>query len=65
MTKKQYKRVATKKQKCNQKESKCMWFLIKRRVKDPHSPSMLRVQRVVDGEVKEYTDQNEVENAIQ
>jgi hypothetical protein len=42
-----------------------MWFLIKRTVKDPHSPSVLRVQRVVDGKVKEYTYQDKVENAIQ
>jgi hypothetical protein len=65
MTKKQHKRVATIKQKCNQEESKHMWFLIKRTVKDPHSPSMLKVQWVVDGEVKEYMDQDKVENTIQ
>jgi hypothetical protein len=53
MTKKQHKRIAAIKQKCDQEESKRMWFLIKRMVKDPHSPSVLRVQRVVDGEVKE------------
>jgi hypothetical protein len=43
-TKKQHKRVAAIKQKCNCKESKNMWYLIKRTVKDPHSPSVLRVQ---------------------
>jgi hypothetical protein len=63
-TKKQHKRVAAIKQKCNCKESKCMWYLIKRTVKDPHSPSILRVQRVVEGEVKEFTEQEEVEHAI-
>jgi hypothetical protein len=42
-----------------------MWYLIKRTVKDPHSPSILRVQRVVEGEVKEYTVQEDVEQAIQ
>jgi hypothetical protein len=42
-----------------------MWYLIKRPVKDPHSPSNLRVQRVVEGEVKEYMVQEDVEQAIQ
>ncbi len=42
-----------------------MWYLIKRTVKDPHSPSVLRVQRVVEGEVKVFTEQEEVEHAIQ
>jgi hypothetical protein len=42
-----------------------MWYLIKQTVKDPHSPSVLRVQRVVEGEVKEFTEQEEVEHAIQ
>ncbi len=32
---------------------------------DPNSPSVLRVQRVVNGEVKEYTMQEDVEQAIQ
>jgi hypothetical protein len=41
-----------------------MWFLIKRMVKGPQSPSMLRVQRVVNGEVKEYIVQEDVEQAI-
>jgi hypothetical protein len=43
-TKKQHKRVAAIKQKCNCEESKRMWYLIKRTVKDPHSPRVLRVQ---------------------
>ncbi len=42
-----------------------MWYLIKRTVKDPHSPSVLRVQCIVEGEVKEFTEQEEVEHAIQ
>jgi hypothetical protein len=42
-----------------------MWYLIKRTVKDPHSPNVLRVQQVVEGEVKEFTEQEEVEHAIQ
>ena len=64
-TKQQHKRVAAIKQKCNREESKRMWYLIKRTVKDPASPSVLKVQRVVDGEVKEYTVQEDVEQAIQ
>ena len=42
-----------------------MWYLIKRTVKDPASPSVLKVQRVVDSEVEEYTVQEDVEQAIQ
>ena len=42
-----------------------MWYLIKCTVRDPHSPSVLRVQRVVEGEGKEYTAQEDVEQAIQ
>ncbi len=42
-----------------------MWYLIKRTVKDPCSPSVLRVQRVVNGEVKEYIIQEDVEQAVQ
>jgi hypothetical protein len=57
--------VAAIKQKCNREESKRMWYLIKQTVKDPHSPSILRVQRVVNGEVKEYIVQEDVEQAIQ
>ncbi len=34
-------------------------------MKDPCSPSVLRVQRVVNGEVKEYIIQEDVEQAIQ
>ncbi len=51
--KKQHKQAAAIKQKCQREESKRMWFLIKQMVKDSQSPSMLRVQRVVNGEVKE------------
>ena len=42
-----------------------MWYLIQRTVKDPRSPSVLKVQRVVKGETKEYTVQEDVEQAIQ
>jgi hypothetical protein len=59
-TKKQHKRVTAIKQKCNREESKHMWYLIKQTAKDPHSPSILRVQRVVNGEVKEYIVQEDI-----
>ena len=45
-TKKQQKRVKAIKQKCNWEESKRMWYPIKQTVKDPHSPSILRVERL-------------------
>jgi hypothetical protein len=63
--KKQHKQAAAIKQKCQREESKRMWFFIKQTVKDPQSPSVLRVQRVVNGEVKEYVVQEDVEQAIQ
>jgi hypothetical protein len=63
--KKQKKRTAAIKQTINREESKRMWYLIKRTVKDPHSPSMLKVQHVMNGEIKEYEIQEDVKNAIQ
>ncbi len=65
MEKKQKKHTAAIKQTINKEESKRMWHLIKRTVKDPHSPSMLKVQQVMNGEIKEYEIQEDVENAIQ
>jgi hypothetical protein len=41
-----------------------MWHFIKRTVKDPHSPSVLKVQHVTNGEIKEYEIQEDVKNAI-
>ncbi len=63
--KEQHKQAAGNKQKCQREESKRMSFLIKRTVKDPQSPSVLWVQRVVNGEVKEYVVQEDMEQAIQ
>ncbi len=63
--KQQHKQAAAIKQICQREESKRMWFLIKRTVKDPQSPSMLWVQSVVNSEVKEYVMQEDVEQAIQ
>jgi hypothetical protein len=65
MEKKQKKKTAAIKQTINREESKRMWYLIKRTVKDPHSPSVLKVQRVIEGETQEYKVQEDVENVIQ
>jgi hypothetical protein len=51
--------------KINREESKRMWYLIKKTVRDPQSPSVLKVQRVINREVQEYKTQEEVKNAIQ
>jgi len=64
-SKRQNKQAKAIKLKVHREESKRMWYLIKRTVKDPHSPSVLRVQRVVKGEITEYTVQEDVEQAIQ
>jgi hypothetical protein len=64
-TKRQHKRVAEIKQRINPEESKRMWYLIKGTVKDPHSPSVLRVQRLIEGEVNKFNEQEEVEHSIQ
>jgi hypothetical protein len=42
-----------------------MWYLIKQMVKDPQSPSIPKVQKVIKGEVQDYKIQEDVENAIQ
>ncbi len=42
-----------------------MWHIIKRTIKDLHSPSMLKVQQVLGGKIKKYIIQEDVENAIQ
>jgi hypothetical protein len=60
-----HKQVVAIKQKCNREESKQMWHLIKWTVKDPCSPSVLRVQWVVNGEVKDNIVQEDIEHAIQ
>jgi hypothetical protein len=53
------------KQKLHQEESKQMSYLIEKTVKDPQSPSILRVQRIIEGEVREYMVQEDVEHPIQ
>jgi hypothetical protein len=42
-----------------------MWFLIKHTVKDLQSPRVLKEKQVVEGGVKEYKAQEDVEQAIQ
>jgi hypothetical protein len=44
MEKKQKTRAAAIEQKINREESKWMWYLIKQTVRDPQSPSLLKVQ---------------------
>ncbi len=63
--KEQHKQAAVVKQKCNRKESKRMWCLRKCTVKKTHIGSVLKVQRIVDGEVKEYEVQEDIINTIQ
>jgi hypothetical protein len=48
-----------------QENSKKVWYLIKRTVKDPSSQSVLKVQQVINGEVQEFREQDEIEQAIQ
>ncbi len=64
-TKKEHEHIRDIKQTIDREESKWMWYLIKRTVKYPNSPSMLKIQQVLDGETKEYIIQEDVENAIQ
>ena len=54
LEKKQKKHTTAIKQKINREESKRMWYVIKRTVKDPQSPRVLKVQRVINGEPHEY-----------
>ncbi len=65
LEKKQKKCMAAIKQSINQEESKRMWYVIKRMVKDPQTPSVLKVQQVINGKTHEYKVQKDVENAIQ
>ena len=64
-TRKQHGRVRAIKQTIHREESKRMWHLIKRTVKNPHSPSVLKVQRIIGGDTREYHTQEDVEYAIQ
>jgi hypothetical protein len=53
------------KQRMQRESSKKSWSLIKQTVSDPRSPSILKIQKVVDGEVLEYTEQEDIEKVIQ
>ncbi len=59
MEKKQHKLAAAIKQKCNREAKKRMWYLIKRKIKDLQNRSILKVQRAVDREVREYEVQED------
>ncbi len=65
LEKKQKKRTTAIKQTINQEESKRMWYVIKRTVKGLQSPSVLKVQQVINGKIHKYKVQEDVENAIQ
>ncbi len=64
-TKRQHKRVAEIKQRINREESKIIWYLIKKTIKDPHSPNVLSVQDVIEGEANKFNEQEEVVHTIQ
>jgi hypothetical protein len=65
LEKKQKKCTVAIKQTINREESKRMWYIIKRMVKDPQRPSVLKVQRVINGKTHKYEVQEDVEHAIQ
>jgi len=64
-TKGQPSKIRAIKQQMQRENSKKVWYLIKRTVKDPRSPSVLKVQQVINGEVQEFHEQDEIERAIQ
>ena len=63
--KKDKERAMAIKQKIDRKHNVRMWHTIKRTVKDPRSPQVLRVQRVEDCRVCEYRTKEEVEQVVQ
>jgi hypothetical protein len=65
MEKKQKKCTAAIKQTINREESKRMWCLIKQTVIDLQSPSVLKVQHVINSKTQEYEIQEDIKNAIQ
>jgi hypothetical protein len=65
MEKKQKKRTGAIKQTIKKKESRRIRYLIKQTVRDPQSPSILKVHSVINGETQEYEIQEDVKNAIQ
>ena len=65
MAKKQEARAKGIKQKIGREHSKRMCFLIKRTVRDPMNPAVLKVQQVINGKTETYTEQHDVDTAIQ
>jgi hypothetical protein len=65
MEKKQKKHTVAIKQTINREESKRMWYLIKQTVRNLQSPSILKVQCVINGRTQEYEIQEDVKNTIQ
>ena len=63
--KNQQVRARTIKQRLQHEGNKKIWYQIKQTVQDPQSPSVLRVQQVIDEEVQEFKEPEEVENVIQ
>ena len=63
--KQQENKVRAIKQRIQRESSKRVWYLIKRTVKEPKSPSVLKVQKIIEGEVHEYKEQEDVEQVIQ
>ena len=49
----------------NREHNGRMWYLITRMAKDPHSPPVTKVQKVVNGKVQTYDTQPGVEKVIQ
>ena len=64
-TKRQPTKVRAIKQQMQRENSKKVWYVIKRTVKDPPAHSVLKVQQVVNGEVQEFQEKDEIERAIQ
>ena len=52
-------------QKIDRENNARMWYKIKRMVKDPGSPQVLRVQRMENRHVCEYNNKEEVEQVVQ
>ena len=63
--KNQQRRARAIKERMQREGTKKMWYLIKRTTKDPFSPSVRKVQRIIEGEVVEFTEQEDIEQAIQ
>ena len=63
--KKQEEKVWAIKQKNQRENSKKVLYLIELTFKQPQSPSVLKVQKIIDGEVYKYKEQEDIEQVIQ